>query len=134
MVKLAHIKPTDKVIDLGSGDGRLVIEASKHSNNVKGVEINPLLGLISNLRILFTGKRHRAKVIIGSYKSISLKEYNIIFCYLLPNSMDFLEAKFKKELKPGTKIITNTFTLKQRKPHHSSGKIYVYIVETPKEK
>lgn len=124
MVKLAKIKKKDNVVDLGSGDGRILFEASKYSDNVTGVEMNPFWVFLTRLRVMF--RRSSIKVTNKNFYKLDLSKYDVIFCYLLPHEMQKLAKKFENELRPGTKVITNTFTIKDKKPEVKEEKIYVY--------
>lgn len=128
MFKLAKLKPEDKVIDIGSGDGRIVIKASKYSKDVTGIDYNPFLNQIAKLRLRLTKKKGKVRIIFGNLYNHNLSNYDVIFCYLLPGTMQKLKEKFKKELKPGTRIITNTFTMKDWKPTEESGKAKLYVI------
>ena len=55
IISLAKIKPGDRVVDLGSGDGRIVIGFAKQGTEAHGYEVNPILVLWSKLKILFSG-------------------------------------------------------------------------------
>jgi len=115
MLKLANLKSGDIVYDLGCGDGRLVIEASK-TKGVKGIgyEISPIIYIFATIRNLIFG--FKAKILFKTFWNKDLSDANVIFIYLLPKAMEKLVKKFKKELKPGTKIISYAFELKELDP------------------
>lgn len=101
MIRLANITKGASVYDLGSGDGKLLRIAAKHGAKVVGYEINPLLVLWSNLR----GVPTRWK----NFWYANISDADVIFVYLLPNRMENLETKLKKECKKGTIIVSNSF-------------------------
>ena len=101
MIKLANIKKGDTVYDLGSGNGKLLLLASQKGARAIGYEINPMLVLFSNLR----GAHTRWKNFWGA----DIHDADIIFIYLIPWKMERLAEKLKKELKPGTIIVSNSF-------------------------
>lgn len=113
MLRLADPQPNQILYDLGSGDGRIVIEAVK-KYNVKsiGIEINPFLVLISRRRIKKLGIEKRAKIYWGNFFRKDLSDADIVTTYLLQITNDFLEKKLLKELKPGAKIISKAFIFK----------------------
>lgn len=121
MISIADLKGDERVLDLGSGDGRLVFSAAKYCKTATGIEYNPFLVVVSRLRSLFSrnSRGTRINFIYGSYYKHDFSSYNIVFCYLLPKDVTKLEAKLAKELKPGSKIITNTFHLNAsaKNPH-----------------
>lgn len=128
MIKIANIQKTDKLVDLGSGDGRLIIYAAKNSHAAKyaGVEINPFLANFSRLKNLFL--KNKVQYINDNIFDVDLSKYSVVFCYLWPKHMKKLEYKFQKELKPGSKVVTNSFHLKSREPVKSDGKVNLYVI------
>lgn len=122
MINLAHIKKGDTVYDLGSGNGKLLLLASKKGAETVGFEINPLLVLFSNLR----GAPTRWK----NFWHADIHDADVIFIYLIPWKMKRLVAKIKKECKQGTIIVSNSFIfpnwkiLRQDVAHH----VYVFRI------
>lgn len=111
MIHAANLRPNQTVIDLGCGDGRLLFAAEKSVKNITsiGFEIAPLVYLAAQLRKLL--QRSKAKIHFKSLFHADLRNANVIFCYLFPNVMAELAAKIHTECKPGTRIISNTFTI-----------------------
>jgi len=109
MIELAKIKKGDKVCDLGSGDGRLVIMAAKKGAKAVGFEINPFLVLISWLKILLAGVRKNAQVQWRNFWWQDVSEADIVLLYLITHQMEKMEKKLKKELKPGARVISYIF-------------------------
>lgn len=121
MFELAEIGPNDDVVDLGSGDGRFVLAASRLSKSATGIEHNPYLTLYSRfMAVISTNGVVKFKQ--KSYFKEDLSKYDVVFCYLFPGHMEKLREKFEKELKPGSRIVTNTFTIKGWKPAKSMNK------------
>lgn len=81
---------------------------------VIGYENWPAQFLLSKLRLLISGTN--AQVIYKDLFKSNLKNADIVFCYLLPNFMEKLEPKLKKELKPGALVVSNTFPFPDWKP------------------
>ncbi len=107
MIKIADLKPSDFVIDLGSGDGRVVIEAAKHCNYAQGVELNPTL--LAQARTAARGMDN-AEFYEQDFMKVNLDEFNVIFLYLLPE----LNLKLKpilQRLAPGTRIVSHAFSM-----------------------
>lgn len=126
MVEIADIGKDDKVIDLGSGDGRILFEASKHAKIVVGVELNPFLVTYTKVKAAIT--HTDVQVERKNLYKVNLRDYDVIFCYLLPATMSDLAGKFKQELRPGTRIITNTFHLEGFEQIKKTGKLIAYKV------
>ncbi len=111
MIALANIKPKDKLYDLGCGDGRLVFAAAKQGAQATGIEISPLVCLWAYLRKL--ALQSPARILWRDILFTNISDADIVFLYLYPPIIKiFLERKFRKELKPGTKIISYAFDIK----------------------
>lgn len=129
MIALAQIKKGTRVVDLGSGDGRLVIEAAKMGANACGVEINPGLWLFSIVNSLWQKRyyRGRANFRLMSLYNVDFRDYDVIFFAGFVEMVKILERKFEKGLNKGTKVICYAFPLPNRKPDYSRDGVYMYI-------
>jgi len=130
ILELAAIKPGDVVYDLGSGDGRILLEAAKkYKADARGVEIDPIRYLLSKLKIFFFRQSDNAKVRLGNLFSLDLRDADIVIVYLLQETNDRLVEKLTKELSPGTKVISNTFIFNGLKPVLSDEKMRIHLYE-----
>jgi len=112
MLKLANIKKGEYLIDLGSGDGRLVIEAAKrHGAQGHGIDIQQPLVKLATERAAQEGVAGRVRFVAGDLFQADLSKADIITVYLLPSIMDKLVPKLVKELKPGTRIVSHDYAL-----------------------
>ena len=107
MIELAHITKGTRVIDLGSGDGRLLFLATTHGAIATGYEISPFLVLLTNIKALFL--LQNAHAIWKNFWRADISKADVILLYLIPWKMKQLEDKILKETKPGTRIISNSF-------------------------
>lgn len=115
MIEVAHLKNGDHVYDLGCGDGRLLFEAEKTKKvQAKGYELAPIPYLLAKIGKFFTNSK--TTITMGNFFGANLKDANIIFCYLGPETMTKLYKKIKHECKKGTRIISNTFSVHGVKP------------------
>jgi precorrin-6B methylase 2 len=110
-LRLAGIKPGERMFDFGSGDGRLVLAAARAGATATGVERQPLLVWISRWRARHQHLDERATFRRGDMFSQDISKADIVFCYLLPATMQKLKAKFERELKPGARVISNAFRI-----------------------
>ncbi len=131
MIKLAELKPTDVVYDLGSGDGRILFAAGGLCRRAIGVEINMWATAITKLKIFVTGTKN-IQVIRRSFFNVPLHDANVIFVYLLPGMMHRLEKKLLSELKPGTRIISKGFPFRGWKARHTADGLYLYVIPAKK--
>lgn len=106
MLKLAKVTNKDYLIDLGSGDGRVLITASKLRIPSLGFEINPFLYYLSKLRFHLIKTSPKPKVQFSNFWYQDLSEATVITIFLAPLSQKALENKLLKELKSGTRVIT----------------------------
>ena len=120
-------------IDLGAGDGRTVFLASKKFNfEATGVELAPLIWGLSKVRQLL-GRHFQVKLLLSDYAKLNLSSYKVIFIYSLPENINNqIIAKLKKELQPGSWIISYNFTLTGQQPVKTLAdkwrRLYIYKV------
>jgi precorrin-6B methylase 2 len=111
MLRIAQIRPGDVVYDLGSGDGRILIEAARHFGaKTVGIEIDPLRYIITKIKINVLHLQDSAQVIWGNFYRQDLSDADIVIVYLSQDANMKLSEKFIGELKPGTRIVSHTFT------------------------
>lgn len=111
MVTLADIRAGDMVVDLGSGDGRIVFAAARAGAVATGIEQNPLLVWYCRLVALGFPKARRPRFIRGSFFAQPLGGYAVVFAYLFPEVMARLAPKLRAELAPGSRVVANAFAL-----------------------
>ncbi len=116
LIALANIKPDEQVIDLGSGDGKLVLAAARAGAYAVGVERQPFLTWISRLRAKRQGLSGRARFVIGNLFTHDLSGADVVLTYLLPETMQKLKQKFEQELKPGARVVSNAFSVSGWEP------------------
>ena len=117
-----------KFIDLGSGDGRILIQASKLGAIPTGIEFNPYISLLSKLFIFIIGLSKKIKVFNKNFFNINFSEYDVVYTFLLSDHMEKLKNKLINEMKEGSIIISNTFKLKGVEPIALSDKFYIYKI------
>jgi len=112
MLKLADIGPKDFVIDLGSGDGRIVLTAAKvFGASGFGVEIKDELVKLSNAAAHKEGVAGRVKFIKADLFKTDISKATVLTMYLLPDTVNMLKDKLLGELKPGTKVLSHDYPL-----------------------
>jgi SAM-dependent methyltransferase len=110
MLDMAKVTPKDFVIDLGSGDGRTVITAAKRGVRALGIEYNPDMVELSKRNAQKEGVADRAKFMKADLFASDFSEATVITMFLLPDINLKLRPKILM-LKPGTRIVSNTFTM-----------------------
>jgi hypothetical protein len=108
MLDMAKVTPKDFVMDLGSGDGRNIIAAAKRGARGVGVEYNNDLVVLSNRLAAEAGVADKAKFVQGDMYAADISQATVLALFLLTENMDRMVQKFLS-LKPGTRIVVNTF-------------------------
>jgi len=115
MLEMAKVTPSDYVIDLGSGDGRTVITAAKRGARSLGVEFNPDMVALSKRNAAKAGVSDKASFVEADIFRTDLSPATVITLFLLTD----LNLKLRPTiltLKPGTRIVSNTFRMGDWEP------------------
>lgn len=115
MLDMAKVTADDFVIDLGSGDGRMVIAAARRGARALGVEFNPEMVKLSRQSAAEAGVADRATFVEGDMFEADISGATVLALFLLPDNLKRLEPKFRA-LRPGTRIVVNTFAIPDWKP------------------
>jgi SAM-dependent methyltransferase len=115
MLDMAKVTSDDFVMDLGSGDGRTVIAAAKRGARALGVEYNPDMVELSKRNAAAAGVTARASFVEGDLFKTDFSQATVITMFLLPSINLELRPKIL-ELRPGTRIVSNTFTMGEWEP------------------
>ena len=110
MLDMAKATPKDYVIDLGSGDGRTVITAARRGIKALGIEYNPDMVTLSKAAAAKEGVSERATFMKADLFETDFSQATVITMFLLPDINLKLRPKILG-LKPGTRIVSNTFTM-----------------------
>lgn len=110
MLDMAKVTPDDIVMDLGSGDGRTVITAAKRGATASGIEYDPDMVELSKRNAAAAGMSNKATFVKADLFETDLSKATVITMFLLPRINLELRPKLL-ELKPGTRIVSNSFTM-----------------------
>jgi hypothetical protein len=132
MLKMADVKPTDIVYDLGSGDGITVITAAKQFGvHATGIEYNPDMVELAKRNAQHEGVAGRTEFIRGDIFATDFSKATVLTMYLLP----YLNLKLRPtilNMKPGTRIVSHAFTMDDWKPDQTDSTegrtAYLWIV------
>jgi hypothetical protein len=112
MLKYARVGPNDFIIDLGSGDGRIVRTAAKlFGARGFGVEIKEDLVRLANEEAKKEGIADRVKFLKQDLFKTDISQATVLTMYLLPDTVNLLRDKLLKELRPGTRIVSHDYPL-----------------------
>jgi hypothetical protein len=133
MLDLAGVGPGDYLIDLGSGDGRIVIGAAARGAMGLGVELDSDLVALSQRLARARGVAERAAFIEGDIFAADIADATIVTLYLMPEVNLRLRPKLLSELSPGTRVVSNSFDMGEwiADRHiraRSSGGLHLWIV------
>lgn len=110
MLDMARVTPRDYVIDLGSGDGRMVIAAARRGARALGVEYDAQLVAIAQRNAAAEGLSHRARFVQGDMYEADISRATVLALFLSPKNLRRLKPKFER-LRPGTRIVINGFAI-----------------------
>jgi precorrin-6B methylase 2 len=110
MLDAAKVQPGDFLIDLGSGDGRIVIAAAKRGVKAMGVEFNPDMVELSTANAKEAGVSDKATFVRGDIFEVDFSQATVLTMYLLPDLNMRLRPKIL-EMKPGTRVVTHAFDM-----------------------
>lgn len=110
MLVLAKLKPGERLYDLGSGDGRIVLISAREFGAIStGIEIDPFRASYSRLLIRLSRLGGRARVVRSSFYTVNLSDADVVTLYLLQETNDRLKPKLEKELKPTCRVVSRVF-------------------------
>jgi protein-L-isoaspartate O-methyltransferase len=117
MLKLAEVKPSDTVYDLGCGDGRIIIMAAqKFGANSVGVELDDDLYKQTSERIKELKLQDKVKVIHGDLLQVDLRPATVVTLYLLTSANEKLKPRLEKQLRKGARVVSHDFEVPGWKP------------------
>jgi hypothetical protein len=123
-LELADLKTGQTLLELGCGDGRLMVAAAKKGITVVGYELNPILVIITKIRIW--RYRKNAKVVWGNFWKVEWPAAEAIFVFLLPKYMEKLDKKIVQSTSAPVKLISFAFTVPDKKPIKYKQGVYLY--------
>lgn len=124
IIDLAELQTGDTVLELGCGDGRVLIAMARAGINSVGYELNPILAFIAWLRT----RRYRGKikVVWGNFWNKSWPPTDVIFVFLLDRYMEKLDKKCIQYVHKPVKVISFAFKIPNRKPDRQFNGLYLY--------
>lgn len=127
---LLDLQPGQTMVELGSGDGRMLIESANRGIYAIGYELNPLLVVYTWLRTL----RYRkfVKVYWRNYWHTTLPSTDAVYVFLLDSYMEKLDKKIIQEISRPIKLVSFAFKLPGRKIKREQGGMYLYCLNPEK--
>lgn len=123
-LKLANLKPGQHLLELGCGDGKVLVAAAKQGVRVTGYELNPILVIISWLRTV--RYRKLVRVVWGNFWQVRLPKSDAIFVFLLPKYMDRLDKKITQQSSKPVKLVSFAFEIRGKVVDAQQDGVYLY--------
>ena len=112
MLDVAQVTAADVVYDLGSGDGRIVIEAArKYGARAVGVELDPELNKTAMKNAQKAGVADKVSFVRADFFKTDLSDATVVTLFLSPNINARLQPKLRRELKPGARVVSHRFPM-----------------------
>lgn len=134
MLDVGAIEATDYAIDLGAGDGRIVIAAARRGARGHGIELDPALVALARQNARDAGVADQVAFLEGNIFEADIAQASVVTLYLFPEANIALRPKLLAELRPGTRVLSNSFTMGDWEPDahdlsaRSSGGILLWII------
>lgn len=116
-LNIAGLKAGELLVDLGCGDGRvLVVAARDYGAYAVGVELNPLLARLALKEVRLAGVGELASVVQGDLFTFNVEPFDVVYCYPSPNVVERLELKLMAECRAGCRVVLHDHPLPTAEP------------------
>lgn len=126
ILNAVKIKKSEKIVDLGSGDGKIILALARQGYEAHGVEMSLPLALWTKWQIKKQGLEGKAFIHKRDMWKEDVSKYDVIIVYQITYIMKRMEKKLQKEIKPGSRVISNHFTFPHWKPKMRKGRLSIY--------
>ncbi len=103
--RLLDLKPGEKFVELGCGDGRVVLSLAKPSILSVGVELSIVQWIVANVRRILT-RSWNTRFVLGNAFACDLRDADAVYMFLLPETYEKIRPKLEAELKPGARLVS----------------------------
>lgn len=128
MISLVKGHRIQSMVDLGSGDGKIVIAFAKQGIDAHGYEINPILVFISRWRIRRLGLQDKAHIHFGNFWKKDFSQFDLVTLFAMDYMMPGVEKKVNEEMKKGDLVLSNAFECSSLQQTGKEGTVFKYIV------
>jgi protein-L-isoaspartate O-methyltransferase len=121
MLRVAKVKPGELVIDIGSGDGRILIAAAEEFGaRAIGIEIDAELVAHSRSVVAARGLADRVSIVQANALDVDVSPADVVTVYLTPDGLALLRPYLERTLRPGTRVVSNVFQIPDWEPDEGS--------------
>ena len=128
LAELSSAARGERAADLGSGDGRVVIALARRGAEAHGFEVNPVLVLLARRNIRRASLRGRAFIHWKSFWRADLSRFDVLTVFQGSFVMRRLEAKVRKELAPGARVVSDFWGFPSLVPDKMAGTVFFYRI------
>lgn len=132
MLDMANIAPGDRVIDLGTGDGRMLLQAAARGAGGLGVDIDPVLVAEANASAERQGVGDRVTFRTQDLFETPIADADVVTMFLLPEINLKLRPRLLRDLRPGARVVSHAFTMGDWKPDVAErvggSRLYLWVV------
>lgn len=129
MLQFAHVKKNEMVVDLGSGDGTIIIAFAREGAIAHGYETNPLLVLWTKWRIYRSGLNGKAFVHWKNFWGVDLGKFDVVTTFQVGFMMNALEKKLLKEARKNIRVVSNNWEFPNLKPVKKTDDVFLYEIK-----
>ena len=129
MLKLISHHNPQRILEMGSGDGKLAILLAQQGYQVDGIELNPWLVYKSRQAVKKARLDKKVTIRWGDFWKLDVSQYDMVTIYLTQHIMPRLEMKLVQELKPGSLVVSHYFTFPHIKPIRKIGDAKLYEID-----
>lgn len=132
MLDMANIAPGDRVIDLGTGDGRMLLQAAARGAGGLGVDIDPVLVASANASAERQGVADRVTFRTQDLFDTPIADADVVTMFLLPEINLKLRPRLLRELRPGARVVSHAFTMGDWRPDRAErvggARLYLWVI------
>ena len=112
LLRAAGLRAGERFVDAGCGDGTAcLIAAREFGAEALGIEVNPVLFWVAKARVALSGTSRKVRIVRADLFKTPLGEADVLFLFLLQETNVALQEKLRRELRPGTRVVSHAFTL-----------------------
>jgi hypothetical protein len=131
-LKLADLQPDQTLYDLGAGDGRvLIIAAKEFGAKAVGLEVGPMQIVVSWLRVLLNGLRHKVRIEAGSFYKADLSEADVVYVYATSREVRKLAPLLESQMKEGSRLVSISADFPEWEPTIFDEQDLIFIYTMP---